>query len=93
MEQHLPSILNKNLEKVLTIGLNHEKQHHELLITDIKYILGHNPLLSTYVYFQGHKTTKQSAEWLTISWGQYDIGFDGELFSFDNEFSQHTVFI
>lgn len=93
MEQHVPSILNKELEKVLTIGLNHEEQHQELLITDIKYILGHNTLFPAYGYFQGHKAEKQSAEWLSIPRGQYEIGFEGEFFCFDNELNRHTVFV
>jgi hypothetical protein len=33
---------------VITLGLHHEQQHQELLYTDIKYILGHNPLLPPY---------------------------------------------
>ncbi len=36
------------LEEIIILGLNHEQQHQELLYTDIKYILGHNPLLPAW---------------------------------------------
>jgi ergothioneine biosynthesis protein EgtB len=77
----------------MAIGLNHEEQHQELLITDIKYILGHNPLLPAYGYFQGHKADHTTADWLSMPRGQYDIGFEGGSFCFDNELNRHTVFI
>mgnify|MGYP000589677848 CR=1 FL=1 len=93
MEEHLPSILNVEIENVLTIGLNHEEQHQELLTTDIKYILGHNPMLPAYGYFQGHLPIKENEEWLQMSRGQYDVGFNGDTFCFDNELNRHTVFI
>lgn len=40
--------LTESLESLLELGLNHEQQHQELLLTDIKYILGHNPLFPPY---------------------------------------------
>jgi hypothetical protein len=40
--------LNEDLKKLFELGLNHEQQHQELLLTDIKYILGHNPLFPAY---------------------------------------------
>lgn len=93
MEQCLPSIFNDELEKILTIGLNHEEQHQELLITDIKYILGHNPLLPSYGYFQGHNPESEQTQWISMPRGQYAIGFEGNKFCFDNELNRHTVFI
>lgn len=40
--------MNDAILPILELGLNHEQQHQELLITDIKYILGHNPLFPAY---------------------------------------------
>ncbi len=37
-----------DVKELLILGLNHEEQHQELLYTDIKYILGHNPLFPAY---------------------------------------------
>jgi len=48
MEMFLGTIsLDKNLLDTIILGLNHEQQHQELLYSDIKYILGHNPLFPT----------------------------------------------
>ena len=40
--------LDSAVSAIIVLGLNHEQQHQELLYTDIKYILGHNPLLPVY---------------------------------------------
>lgn len=40
--------LNQTQQEIMLLGLNHEQQHQELLWTDIKYILGHNPLFPAY---------------------------------------------
>src|SRR5690606_1000799 len=40
--------LTEEIAALLTLGLHHEQQHQELLLTDIKYILGHNPLFPRY---------------------------------------------
>jgi ergothioneine biosynthesis protein EgtB len=93
MEQHLPALSCDEIENILTIGLNHEEQHQELLITDIKYILGHNPLLPSYGYFKAHLPIEENEEWVQMKRGQYDIGFKGDTFCYDNELNPHTVFI
>ncbi len=48
MDAFLDSALSPAIEELVMLGLNHEQQHQELLFTDIKYILGHNPLLPAY---------------------------------------------
>ena len=93
VEQHLPALSCDEIENILTIGLNHEEQHQELLITDIKYILGHNPLLPPYGYFKAHSPIEENEEWVQMKRGQYDIGFKGDTFCYDNELNPHTVFI
>src|ERR1700744_3454465 len=45
MRHLLGTEIPKELNDLIILGLNHEEQHQELLATDIKYILGHNPLL------------------------------------------------
>ena len=87
--------VSPELEKILTLGLQHEEQHQELLMYDIKYILGNNPLFP--VYREGASVEGNSPapeiHWLEIPEGMYDIGFDAEGFSFDNEHGQHRVFL
>jgi ergothioneine biosynthesis protein EgtB len=48
MERFLDAGVGPQLASVIILGLNHEQQHQELLYTDIKYILGHNPLFPAY---------------------------------------------
>lgn len=76
------------------LGLQHEQQHQELLVTDIKYILGNNPLFPVYKEEENSiKTTKKSSEWISIEEGVYEIGFEGNHFCFDNELNRHKVYL
>jgi ergothioneine biosynthesis protein EgtB len=94
MHQFLNSDYNKEVEELLLLGLNHEEQHQELLLTDIKYILGNNPLFpaySTNLLEDKHPTTTN--EFIKIEKGLYDIGFYGRAFCFDNELGRHKVYL
>jgi len=85
-----PSTLNDLLE----IGIHHEKQHQELLLTDIKYILGNNPLLPPYSKeFEEHVTENHVQDWISMEEGVYDIGHRGDAFCYDNELGRHKVFL
>lgn len=87
--------VSKELEELVILGFNHEEQHQELLFTDIKYILGHNPLFPPYSH--EYKTAKtdesDSAGFISMNEGIYEIGFTGEGFSFDNELNRHKVYL
>lgn len=86
--------LTKSLESLLELGLNHEQQHQELLLTDIKYILGHNPLFPAYtVEEEASKIETDTSEFISFSEGVYEIGFEGEGFCFDNELRRHKVYL
>lgn len=79
---------------LLEIGIHHEKQHQELLLTDIKYILGNNPLLPVYskqVVEQPIQEHQQ--EWICMNEGMYDIGHGSQDFCYDNEMGKHEVFL
>ncbi|MEO8733945.1 MAG: ergothioneine biosynthesis protein EgtB [Flavobacteriales bacterium] len=79
--------------RILELGLNHEEQHQELLVTDIKYILGNNPLFPVYGDFnEGHVENTQG-KFIPIPGGLHSIGSAGEGFSFDNEHARHQVFL
>lgn len=82
---------------VIELGLNHEQQHQELLLTDIKHVFWTNPLRPAYVprVLEAGGETPALA-WLAVSEGVYRIGHDpdgGDAgFSFDNEGPAHRVF-
>ena len=83
--------------KFFTIGINHEQQHQELLITDIKYILYNNPLMPAYLdKDQLSKTGKvqvtKPLEYLPVEGGLHYIGYKGDGFAWDNEKPAHKVY-
>ena len=78
---------------VMEIGCHHEKQHQELLLTDIKYILGNNPLLPKYSEFEENPVEIIQQKWIPIPEGIYEIGHKGDSFFYDNEIGMHKVFL
>lgn len=81
---------------ILTIGLQHEQQHQELMVYDIKHILGINPLKPIYRPAEGSRTTTRpvAMHMLDMPEGLYEIGATGEeAFAFDNEFGRHKVYL
>ena len=95
MEKFLCTEPSAEVKELLILGLNHEEQHQELLYTDIKYILGHNPLLPAYDknYVSPKAELADSDEFIKIDEGIYQIGFTGEGFCFDNELNRHKVYL
>ncbi|HWV31526.1 MAG TPA: ergothioneine biosynthesis protein EgtB [Dyadobacter sp.] len=94
MDVLLEDLSDPEILALVELGLHHEQQHQELLITDIKYILGHNPLFPVYREGQnmvGDRNTETG--FLTIPEGIYDIGHQGEGFCFDNELGRHKVYL
>lgn len=86
--------MTKPLEDLLVLGLNHEQQHQELLITDLKYTLGNNPLFPVYEEPARVKGTLNPApKFLPFEEGVHEIGFSGEGFCYDNELGRHKVYI
>lgn len=94
MLQFLGEELSLELQQLVVLGLNHEEQHQELLYTDIKYILGHNPLFPAY----GEGPAVSIAEplhtgFIPVKAGLYEIGHAGDGFCFDNEQARHKVYL
>ncbi|MFP7654402.1 ergothioneine biosynthesis protein EgtB [Chryseobacterium proteolyticum] len=86
--------MNPSIEPLLELGLNHEQQHQELLLTDIKYILGHNPLFPAYRKDkEENKEMVRTDEMIRLGEGVYEIGFNGNGFCFDNELGRHKVYL
>ena len=96
MDQFLRQTLSKEIEEIMLLGCNHEQQHQELLMTDIKYILGNNPLFPPYKSSSNGKEKiieKNENGFINIEKGIYEIGFEGEGFCFDNELKRHPVYL
>ena len=88
------SSLPTGLYQTIELGLHHEQQHQELLITDLKYILGHNPIFPVYkegFSLVNHKNKHSGTAYLPE--GIYEIGFAGEGFCYDNELARHKTYI
>ncbi len=84
------------VRELLTLGLHHEQQHQELLLTDIKHILAMNPLHPAYRNDlpPGDKVPQPKTEpWLDYPGGLYEIGHQGTAFAFDNESPRHPVYV
>jgi len=80
---------------IVELGLHHEQQHQELLLTDLKYNFACNPLRPTYVRRE-HPPRPQrvsALQWLSLPEGVYRIGHDGQGFAFDNESPPHRSFV
>ena len=96
VKDFLKEEIPEKLQTILEIGINHEQQHQELLLTDIKYILGNNPLFPAYnKSFQENIIQDYSSEWIKIEEGIYEIGLDinSSGFRYDNEMGKHKVYL
>lgn len=83
------------LQQLLVVGLQHEQQHQELLLTDIKYILGTNPLHPAYRETPAPTGDhhRPSSSFISVDEGIYEIGYQGDGFCWDNELSVHKVYL
>lgn len=98
VDQKVLALLSENTHQKLidlvTLGLNHEQQHQELLVTDVKYMFGNNPILPVYHKdFNLVKDLNTSTDIVKIKAGLYEIGYKGNEFCYDNELGVHKVFI
>jgi ergothioneine biosynthesis protein EgtB len=84
------------IEPILVLGIHHEQQHQELLITDIKHVFAQNPL---YPVFRGGRNSAtpgpQSSPLRFIDFDEaiVEIGHDGRGFAYDNEEPRHRVLV
>ncbi|MEO9531355.1 MAG: ergothioneine biosynthesis protein EgtB [Crocinitomicaceae bacterium] len=84
---------SEELAEVLTLGINHEQQHQELLIYDIKYILGNQPTFPTYSADFKLEAQQMKPTFHKVEGGLYTIGHSAEGFCFDNELGAHQVYL
>jgi ergothioneine biosynthesis protein EgtB len=97
VDEHMLDLLSGDTapavaDKVV-LGLNHEQQHQELIVTDIKHAFWMNPLRPEYSC--GHLECSAAAPlaWLDFEGGVRAIGYEGEGFAFDNEGPRHQVYL
>ncbi|MBK7392623.1 MAG: ergothioneine biosynthesis protein EgtB [Chloracidobacterium sp.] len=79
---------------LVVLGLNHEQQHQELFLTDLKYTFSLNPL---FPFYDSDLAFDESAsgkgKFVEVRGGIHEIGHNGEGFCFDNELSRHKVYL
>jgi ergothioneine biosynthesis protein EgtB len=83
----------ESLRDVIALGLNHEQQHQELILTDIKHAFFQNPLLPAYGGEPAQPREPQEMTWLKHPGGLSLVGHDGREFAFDNERPRHQVLL
>ncbi len=102
VDQHMTAFLDsldgEKLERwspVVELGLHHEQQHQELLLTDLKYNFGCNPLRPAYVKSDMPMPAPAVAplRWTEFPEAIYWIGHGGHGFAFDNESPRHRCFV
>ncbi len=101
VDEHMERLISAGdpgpeIATLLELGLHHEEQHQELLVTDIKYILGHNPLFPKTVVIPEapHPPARDPAGgWVSMAEGVYSIGHQGPGFCFDNELQRHPTYL
>jgi ergothioneine biosynthesis protein EgtB len=102
VDQHMSAFLEGLDDEALVtwspmveLGLHHEQQHQELLLTDVKYNFACNPLRPAYVNPDSPSLapTVSALQWLSVPEGVYAIGHDSQGFAFDNESPRHRSFV
>lgn len=83
------------IEPVLILGLHHEQQHQELLVTDIKHVFAQNPLYPVFAEAAQHASTQAVAPQHFVEFDEATvlIGHDGTGFSYDNEGPRHRALV
>lgn len=85
----------KEVLKRVEIGIHHEQQHQELLLMDIKYLLGCNPLQPAYTEgLSNYLSSTSTNEWIEVPQGLYSVGTTSlSQFSYDNERPRHQYWL
>jgi ergothioneine biosynthesis protein EgtB len=84
-----------SLRDLVELGLNHEQQHQELIVTDIQHALWTNPLRPAYrrAKVAGARAEAPALRWIDFDGGKYTVGHAGKGFCFDNETPTHEVLL
>ena len=83
-----------SLEPLIEVGLNHEQQHQELMLTDILHAFAQNPIPPAYdPEWRFPKSIRGGDEWVTLTEGIHTIGHAADTFHFDNEKPAHRALV
>lgn len=101
VDQRIPQLLRglgdeaERLRPIMEVGLNHEQQHQELMLTDIKHLLSCNPLRPAYSdeLPQSANPIESDSAWIDYPEGLYWVGHEGSEFAYDNETPRHRRFL
>jgi ergothioneine biosynthesis protein EgtB len=101
VDQHMGELLSSlnttsraAVEPILELGLQHEEQHQELLLTDLKHAFGQHPLRPVYSASASMASANApDLQWQRFAAGNFAIGHAGPEFAFDNELPRHTVYL
>ncbi len=99
VDRHLSALIEEGLpeeaERRLILGLHHEQQHQELLVTDIKHAFWSNPLRPAYRAATAFPAQSQlnPQRWIGLEGGLREVGSSGDSFCFDNEQPRHRVYL
>lgn len=86
-------LVGEQVEFLIRAGIEHEKQHQELLLMDIKYILGVNIDPPAYLEMALPVGRSHSLSWESFGSGVYDVGYAGDEFVYDNERPRHRFYV
>jgi ergothioneine biosynthesis protein EgtB len=89
------SSLPREASALVELGVNHEQQHQELVLTDVKHLLSCNPLKPAYADARkdGPRANATPLTWSRFAEGVVSIGHDGAGFAFDNESPRHRHYM
>ena len=100
VDTHMAALLSgadtdlATLEPLLTLGLHHEQQHQELMVTDLKHLFFDNPLCPVYQPRRDLSTgTPPAIKWIAFGEGVREIGWNSSSFAFDNETPRHKEYL
>jgi ergothioneine biosynthesis protein EgtB len=78
---------------LVEVGLNHEQQHQELMLTDILHAFAQNPILPAYDPAWKFPASTRTDEWVTLNEGIHTVGHSDDSFHFDNEKPAHRALV
>lgn len=98
LERSIAQESSVELATLTELGIQHEQQHQELMLTDVKHLLSMNPLFPAYTKHAPGKSQVDVDKGQDLSWQSFDagvveIGYDGDGFFFDNETPRHRQFV